>query len=63
MTTFVNEIVDASSTIQTTRCGKLLLSKTQVFHEQNILGLSKNSAKKKLLLFLKSVKNACIQVY
>jgi len=55
MTTFVNEIVDANSTIQTTRCGKFLLGKTQVFHKHNTLGLSKNFAKKKLLFFLKSV--------
>jgi len=50
MTTFVNEIVDASSAVQTTRRGKLLFDKTQVFHKRNTLGLSKNFAKKRLLL-------------
>lgn len=44
MTTPVDEIVDASSAIKTARRRKLSLGKTQVFHEHNTLGLSKNFA-------------------
>jgi len=44
MTTSVDEIVDASSAIKTARRRKLSLGKTQVFHEHNTLGLSKNFA-------------------
>jgi len=44
VTTLVDEIVDASSAVKTARRRKLSLARTQVFHEHNILGLSKNFA-------------------